>query len=74
MAVATARAMQGRGPHARCVEFAGVGHAPTLVAADQVLNGRRYQFASWKPMSGGERTLRIYPDCVTLNRRAEAFP
>jgi pimeloyl-ACP methyl ester carboxylesterase len=32
----TARAMQGRGPHARCVEFAGVGHAPTLVAADQV--------------------------------------
>jgi pimeloyl-ACP methyl ester carboxylesterase len=32
----TARAMQERGPRARCVEFAGVGHAPTLVAADQV--------------------------------------
>ena len=32
----TARAMQERGPRARCVEFVGVGHAPTLVAADQV--------------------------------------
>lgn len=32
----TARAMAERGPRARCVEFAGVGHAPTLVAADQV--------------------------------------
>lgn len=32
----TARAMAARGPHAQCVEFAGVGHAPTLVAPDQV--------------------------------------
>ena len=32
----TARAMSNRGPRARCVEFAGVGHAPTLVAGDQV--------------------------------------
>lgn len=32
----TARRMGERGPKARCVEFAGVGHAPTLVAADQV--------------------------------------
>ncbi len=32
----TAKAMQERGPQARLVEFAGVGHAPTLVAADQV--------------------------------------
>lgn len=32
----TARRMTERGPRARCVEFAGVGHAPTLVAADQV--------------------------------------
>jgi len=32
---ATARAMGERGPKARLVEFAGVGHAPTLVAADQ---------------------------------------
>lgn len=31
----TARAMTERGPRARLVEFAGVGHAPTLVAADQ---------------------------------------
>ena len=33
---ATARAMGQRGPQARLIEFAGVGHAPTLVAADQV--------------------------------------
>jgi pimeloyl-ACP methyl ester carboxylesterase len=33
---ATAQAMGLRGPRARCVEFAGVGHAPTLVAPDQV--------------------------------------
>lgn len=32
----TAQAMVQRGPHARLVEFAGVGHAPTLVADDQV--------------------------------------
>lgn len=31
----TAIAMTGRGPHARLVEFEGVGHAPTFVAADQ---------------------------------------
>ncbi len=33
---ANAQAMTQRGPKARLVEFAGVGHAPTLVAADQV--------------------------------------
>jgi pimeloyl-ACP methyl ester carboxylesterase len=33
---ATAQAMTQRGPKARLVEFAGVGHAPTLVVADQV--------------------------------------
>ncbi len=32
----TAQAMTQRGPKARIVEFAGVGHAPTLVAQDQV--------------------------------------
>lgn len=32
----TAQAMAQRGPRARLVEFEGVGHAPTLVAADQV--------------------------------------
>ena len=32
----TAHAMTQRGPKARLVEFAGVGHAPTFVAADQV--------------------------------------
>ena len=32
----TALLMTGRGPKVRLVEFAGVGHAPTLVAADQV--------------------------------------
>ena len=33
---ATAQAMTERGPKARLHEFAGVGHAPTIVAADQV--------------------------------------
>lgn len=33
---ATAVQMGQRGPRARCIEFEGVGHAPTLVAADQV--------------------------------------
>ena len=33
---ATAHAMGQRGPRAQLVEFAGVGHAPTLVAANQV--------------------------------------
>ena len=28
--------MAQRGPRARLVEFEGVGHAPTLIAADQV--------------------------------------
>lgn len=37
LAPATAQAMQARGPKARLLEFAGVGHAPTLVAADQVV-------------------------------------
>jgi pimeloyl-ACP methyl ester carboxylesterase len=32
---ATAHTMTQRGPRARRVDFAGVGHAPTLVAADQ---------------------------------------
>lgn len=32
----TARQMTERGPRARLVEFAGVGHAPTLVSDDQI--------------------------------------
>jgi pimeloyl-ACP methyl ester carboxylesterase len=32
----TAQAMTRRGPKARLVEFAGVGHAPMLTAADQI--------------------------------------
>lgn len=32
----TARMMTQRGPKARLVEFAGVGHAPTLIQSDQV--------------------------------------
>ncbi|MFN4119165.1 alpha/beta fold hydrolase [Acidovorax sp.] len=32
----TAQAMAARGPRAQLVEFAGVGHAPTLVAPNQV--------------------------------------
>jgi pimeloyl-ACP methyl ester carboxylesterase len=36
LSTATAQAMLTRGPKASCVEFAGVGHAPTLIAEDQV--------------------------------------
>ena len=36
LSVATARQMTERGPRARLQEFAGVGHAPTLIAPDQV--------------------------------------
>jgi pimeloyl-ACP methyl ester carboxylesterase len=36
LSIQTAQAMTQRAPRARLVEFAGVGHAPTLVAADQV--------------------------------------
>lgn len=36
LAPATAQQMTQRGPKAQLVEFAGVGHAPTLIAADQV--------------------------------------
>ena len=32
----TADQMQKRGPHARLVEFAGIGHAPMLMAEDQI--------------------------------------
>ncbi|MDP3652795.1 MAG: alpha/beta hydrolase [Rhodoferax sp.] len=32
----TAQQMTARGPRARLLEFAGVGHAPTLIAPDQV--------------------------------------
>jgi pimeloyl-ACP methyl ester carboxylesterase len=35
LAHATAQAMTQRGPRARLVEFAGVGHAPTLVQPEQ---------------------------------------
>ncbi len=31
-----AEAMTNRGPRARCIEIAGVGHAPTLLHADQI--------------------------------------
>ena len=36
LSVATAYAMTQRDPKAQLVEFAGVGHAPTFIAADQV--------------------------------------
>jgi pimeloyl-ACP methyl ester carboxylesterase len=41
----TAQAMQTRGPKAQMVEFAGVGHAPTFVAQDQVDAVTRFIFS-----------------------------
>lgn len=40
----TAQAMTQRGPRAQRVDFAGVGHAPTLVAPDQTEAVRRFLF------------------------------
>ena len=45
LAPATAQEMMRRGPRPRLVEFAGVGHAPTLVAADQVEAVRAFLLA-----------------------------
>jgi len=42
---ATALEMTQRGPKARLVEFAGVGHAPTLIAPDQVETIRGFLLA-----------------------------
>jgi len=42
---ATAQAMTERGPHARLVEFAGVGHAPTLVQENQRAAVREFLLA-----------------------------
>ena len=39
---ATANTMVERGPRARLVEFAGVGHAPALMAEDQIAVVRRF--------------------------------
>jgi pimeloyl-ACP methyl ester carboxylesterase len=36
LSLQTAREMAHRGPNARLVEFPGIGHAPTLIADDQV--------------------------------------
>jgi len=36
LAAATAAAMQGRGPGPKVIEFAGIGHAPTLLDPAQV--------------------------------------
>jgi pimeloyl-ACP methyl ester carboxylesterase len=56
---ATAQEMMRRGPQPRLVEFAGVGHAPTLVAPDQVEAVRAFLLAEQeeslpdeKPRSG----------------------
>lgn len=38
----TAQAMTERGPHARLVELAGVGHAPTFVQPDQIAIAREF--------------------------------
>ena len=46
---ATARAMTERGPRAQLIEFAGVGHAPTLIAADQVDAVSQFLFAPLSP-------------------------
>ena len=41
----TAKAMTERGPKARILEFAGVGHAPTLIAPNQTMAVQEFLFA-----------------------------
>ena len=43
---AAVQAMAGRGPRARCIEFAGVGHAPSLIPPDQIAAVKDFLFAS----------------------------
>lgn len=45
LSAATAKAMTERGPRARLVEFAGVGHAPMFVQPDQVAAVREFLLA-----------------------------
>ena len=42
LAAATAAAMTTRGPHAEVVTFPGIGHAPALMAEDQIAAIRRF--------------------------------
>jgi pimeloyl-ACP methyl ester carboxylesterase len=42
----TAQQMQARGPKAKLVEFAGVGHAPTLIVPDQIAAVTSFLFGS----------------------------
>jgi pimeloyl-ACP methyl ester carboxylesterase len=46
LAHATAQEMTTRGPRARLVEFAGVGHAPTLVQPEHVQAIREFLLSS----------------------------
>ena len=46
LSAATAQAMTERGPRPRLVSFAGVGHAPTLIAPDQVQAVRDFLLSS----------------------------
>lgn len=50
LSVETAQAMAGRGPHARIVSLPGVGHAPTLVADDQVALVAQFLLPGWTPL------------------------
>lgn len=46
LTAATAQAMTERGPRAQVVEIAGVGHAPTLIASDQVALVRNFLWSA----------------------------
>lgn len=59
LTLATARSMASRGPRAHCVQFEGVGHAPTLVAAGQIALVREFLL--------GEARL---PDTLNLAEQA----
>ena len=51
----TALAMTQRGPKARLIEFAGVGHAPMLTAPDQIAAVRAFLRESDSPQGAARR-------------------
>lgn len=50
-----AHAMTQRGPHARLVEIAGVGHAPTFMHADQIAIAKNFLLEQGEPSKAERR-------------------
>ena len=67
----TAQAMTQRGPRAQLHQFAGVGHAPTLVHADQIEVLRRVPAVAMKTLAGGAAHAATMPQASPIVRLAD---